>query len=73
MKKCPNCKSASGLREIIYGLPAEPINEEKLIIGGCCISENNPTIACKYCGWEGEFTNYLSEMEFTPKLTRNPD
>jgi hypothetical protein len=73
MNHCPNCKSVSGLREIIYGLPAEPIDEEKWTIGGCCISENDPTIACKDCGWEGEFVNNLSEMDFQPNLNRNSD
>lgn len=59
------------MREIIYGLPAKPIDEEKWKIGFCCFSENNPTIACKDCGGEGEFANNLLEMDFQPHLNRN--
>ena len=51
---CPNCGASGSLREIIYGLPAEPVDETKYAIGGCCISDNDPTIRCIECGWEGE-------------------
>ena len=53
--KCPNCKSPDGVREILYGLPIQPVDEEKYAIGGCCISEEDPTRRCIQCGWEGRY------------------
>ena len=57
--KCPNCKSSDGVREIIYGLPMQPFDEEKYAIGGCCISDNDPTLKCIECGWKGENVNHI--------------
>ena len=59
MKICPACKSKTGLREIFYGYPDGPVDEKKYAIGGCCISDNDPTIKCIECGWKGEFVNNL--------------
>ena len=55
MKSCPTCNSSSGLREIIYGLPDGPVDEETYAIGGCCVSDNDPTLKCVDCGWKGEY------------------
>ena len=57
MKSCPTCNSSSGLREIIYGMPDGPVDEEMYAIGGCCISDNDPTLKCIDCGWKGENVN----------------
>jgi hypothetical protein len=54
MKSCPTCNSSRGLREIIYGLPDGPLDEEMYAIGGCCVSDNDPTLKCVDCGWKGE-------------------
>ena len=54
MKSCPTCNSSSGLREIIYGMPDGPVDEEIYAIGGCCVSDNDPTLKCVDCGWKGE-------------------
>jgi hypothetical protein len=51
-KRCPSCKSETGLRKIIYGLSAEPLDESKYLIGGCCITGNDPTHECIECGWQ---------------------
>ncbi len=48
--KCPNCSESSGIREIIYGLPIEPIDESKYAIVGCCVTGNDPTHMCVICG-----------------------
>lgn len=56
---CPKCTSGRGLREIIYGLPAEPIDETKYAVGGCCISDKDPSLRCIECGWEGEYKNHM--------------
>lgn len=57
MKSCPTCNSSSGLREIIYGMPDDPVDEEIYAIGGCCVSDNDPTLKCVDCGWKGENVN----------------
>ena len=59
---CPQCSSKSGLREILYGLPDGPVDQEQYAIGGCCISDNDPTIKCIECGWKGDFVNHIDRM-----------
>ena len=59
-----------GIREIIYGLPAEPIDETKYAVCGCCISENDPTLRCIECGWEGEFINNTPYEDKTLKVAK---
>jgi hypothetical protein len=44
MKQCPECGSQTGLREIIYGLPDKPFDDELYETGGCCISEKDPEL-----------------------------
>jgi len=56
---CPQCSSKAGLREIMYGLPIGPVDEQKYAIGGCCISDNDPTVKCIECGWKGDFVNNI--------------
>jgi hypothetical protein len=41
-ESCPTCDSETGLREILYGLPVEPLDETKYVIGGCLVSGHNP-------------------------------
>ena len=49
-KKCPECGSTTGLRKYIYGMPDGPVDESKFLIGGCCITGNDPTHECLDCG-----------------------
>ena len=56
---CPQCSSKTGIREIFYGLPDGPVDEEKYAIGGCCISDNDPTVKCIDCGWKGEYVDNM--------------
>jgi len=58
---CPKCSSETGLREIIYGLPIGPVDEEKYAIGGCCISDNDPMVKCIECGWKGEYVDNIPD------------
>jgi hypothetical protein len=50
---CPGCSTVGSLRRIIWGLPADDIDLEKFAIGGCCIPENPPELACTECPWSG--------------------
>jgi hypothetical protein len=52
-KNCPNCSRKYGLRQIVYGLPAGPPDPAVYQLGGCCISDNDPEVACIECGWKG--------------------
>ena len=53
-RKCPECSAK--LVRIIYGMPDMELFEEaqqgKVLLGGCCISFNDPTWGCTQCGWE---------------------
>ena len=50
---CPKCRSEDVL-EIIYGLPGESLlnaaQKGKVVLGGCCITGNDPEFHCKSCG-----------------------
>jgi hypothetical protein len=59
LPKCPYCGSNKDVREILYGLPEGPVDDSKYEIGGCCISESDPSLRCIACGWEGEFKNQI--------------
>ncbi len=69
MKICPNCRSKTGLRKILYGMPmldkdsSQPlIDESKYVLGGCCVYGDAPTTRCTECGWEGRFKNNSAYM-----------
>ena len=54
MRKCPKCGSRR-VAPILYGMPAfseemeQQLKEEKLYLGGCCISGIDPTYHCFNC------------------------
>lgn len=56
---CPGCGASGKLRWIIWGLPAENIDMEKFFIGGCCIPENPPELACAECPWSGHLGHLI--------------
>jgi hypothetical protein len=65
LPKCANCGTNKDVREILYGFPEGPVDESKYAIGGCCVSESDPTLLCVSCGWEGEFKNQIPYQEKT--------
>ncbi len=46
---CPKCGSAE-IREITYGLPAEPPDEDRYHVGGCVVQAEESH--CGNCGHE---------------------
>jgi len=52
-EKCPKCK-AGKLLLIVYGYPTkvaeEAAKEGRILLGGCCITDNDPTFECNKCG-----------------------
>ena len=54
LKKCPKC-GASRIANILYGLPAlseklnKKLEEGKVVLGGCIISDDDPSWCCTEC------------------------
>ena len=52
-KICPGCGSEDTVK-ILYGMPNyeafEAVERGEIVLGGCCISDNNLTTHCKTCG-----------------------
>jgi len=58
MKVCPKCKSKK-ITETLYGLIREPdeklqkeIDDERIELGGCCISPDSKRFHCNDCYFE---------------------
>ena len=49
-KRCPNC-GATRIAKILYGMPAlsEKLNEGKVVLGGCIISDDDSSWCCTKC------------------------
>jgi len=53
-QKCPQCGSAK-IANILYGLPIfspeldKSLKEGEITLGGCCISDDDPTWICTEC------------------------
>jgi hypothetical protein len=58
--QCPNCRTSSHLKKIIYGLPSDDLDLEKFHIGGCIPSD--ATHHCERYGWENE-SDIISETD----------
>lgn len=50
---CPGCGASGSIQEIVYGMPGSDFEFDKYIVGGCCVTDNDPDIGCKECGWSG--------------------
>jgi len=48
---CPGCGASGSIQEIVYGMPGSDFEFDKYIVGGCCVTDNDPDIGCKECGW----------------------
>lgn len=66
-RTCPVCKSKS-IAKFLYGMPIfskKLIKDElegRIVIGGCCISNDSPKYRCNKCGHEwGRLENHFSE------------
>ena len=53
-RKCPKCGSTK-IATFLYGMPAfsdqlqKDLDEGKIVLGGCCISDDDPTWQCTAC------------------------
>ena len=50
---CPSCGGIGGLKKIVYGMPNSDSDFERYIVGGCCVTDDDPEIRCVKCGWKG--------------------
>ena len=54
-RKCPECGQAP-LASILYGMPAfdeeleRKMNEGRITLGDCCVSDDDPAWECTHCG-----------------------
>jgi hypothetical protein len=59
------------IAEILYGLPAfspslrQELRENKIVLGGCCVTGNDPTWKCIECG------TYIYKLEIDFKDSVN--
>ncbi len=54
-KECIRC-GGKNVVPILYGYPGDMdyvlklVEEKKLVLGGCCVSDNDPAFECLDCG-----------------------
>jgi len=54
-RKCPNCQSTNHAK-ILWGLPANmkklegELERKEIVLGGCCVSWDDPKWKCNDCG-----------------------
>ena len=55
-KQCPKC-GGMDIARILYGLPLEEllqdkkVKQKKIVLGGCCVTGDDPKLECNDCGW----------------------
>lgn len=50
---CKGCNSVGTIRPIVYGFATQEMaNNEEIVLGGCCVTDNDPEYACTACHWE---------------------
>jgi hypothetical protein len=67
---CKGCNAVGTIRPIQYGFStAEMADNQDIVLGGCCVTDNDPDYACKACHWEctrdpvsGELIGYPFEI-----------
>jgi hypothetical protein len=47
--QCPKCLAKGEIREILYGMPRQPVDESRYELGGCLVTEHDPKYLCKLC------------------------
>jgi hypothetical protein len=46
---CPTCHQIGKLRIIVYGMPLNPVDKSKYVLGGCVVDEDRPRFYCINC------------------------
>lgn len=71
---CKRCNAIGTIRPIVYGFATEDMaSNENILLGGCCVTDNDPEYACTVCNWEcnrdsktGELFNFSSGVQAQP-------
>ena len=71
-RRCPGCGERGKLRDIVYGLPAGPPDEDVYVLGGCGVLGNDPNVRCIACRWEGWRENFPSVKEVAEGIWITP-
>ena len=56
VNECPSC-GGTDIAMILWGLPnmdlklAKKVKDKKIVLGGCCVSNDDPELECNDCGW----------------------
>ena len=56
MSECPKC-GGTDIAMILWGLLdfdselENKLKEKKIVLGGCCVTNNDPKLECNDCGW----------------------
>ena len=56
MSECPKC-GGTDIAIILWGLLdfdselENKLKEKKIVLGGCCVTNNDPKLECNDCGW----------------------
>jgi len=66
---CPSCSEPGHVKEILYGMPSEDYDQEKYVLGGCCVDPEgtDPEISCTNCEWTGQ----LEDVRFTRRKSND--
>jgi len=49
---CPRWSYLGSPRQLLYGMPGDPLDREDYRLGSCCINKDNPESTCVNCGWK---------------------
>ena len=56
MNECTSC-GGTDIAMILWGLPdmdlklEKKVKDKKIVLGGCCVSNDDPELECNDCGW----------------------
>ena len=56
VNECPSC-GGTDIAMILWGLPnmdlklEKKVKDKKIVLGGCCVSNDDPELECNDCGW----------------------
>jgi len=50
---CKVCNAVGTIRRIQYGYATQEMaNNQDIVLGGCCVTDNDPKYACTACHWK---------------------
>jgi hypothetical protein len=73
-KVCPHCGS-NKVANILYGYPGEDAmaaaDQGEVVLGGCCVSSDDPNRACTVCGSEWAASTDLTTTEISRQFAES--